>query len=118
MTTPLQSAVCPTPQRRHGRLVTPALPPRCSARLAKKAHNRTPTLLAAQNVLLKKLNITKDAPSEPADIQSYIDTFNRGLTVDEARLIAELFIDFVPIDGTPTSQDALGRTLVVQLPHC
>lgn len=54
-------------------------------------------MIAAQNVLLKKLNISRDGPPKAADIRAYINTFNRGLTVDDAHLIKKLFVDHVPM---------------------
>lgn len=94
---PLPPAICSEPRRRQARVTIPPRPPRRSTRLAKKARSCTLALLVVQNVLLKKLNITKDAPPEAADIQAYINKFNQGLTVDEAQLIEELFVDHVPM---------------------
>lgn len=93
---PVPQAICSTPCRRRARHPAPPRPPRHSTRLAKKARSRTPALVAAQNVLLKKLNITHDAPPEAADIETYIDIFQRGLSEEQARLIGELFVDYVP----------------------
>lgn len=53
-------------------------------------------MVAAQNVLLNKLGITTDAPPVPADIEAYVQTFQNGLTEEQARLIDELLMDYVP----------------------
>lgn len=92
----VQPPVCDAPRRRRARIAAPPHSPRRSVRLAMKSRRRTPALLAAQNVLLKKLGLTAEAPPEADDIVAYIHTFQNGHTEDQARLIDELFIDYVP----------------------
>lgn len=62
---------------------------------------RTPALVAAQNILMKKLNITGDGPPEAEDVEACIDTFRRGLTEEQVQFIDELFVDYVPSAAEP-----------------
>lgn len=62
--------------------------------------------MAAQNVLMRKLNITQDAPPEVDEIEAYINTFRRGLTEEQVRLIDELFVDYVPAAAEAEVVDA------------
>lgn len=93
VTTSVPMPTCTTPRRRRTRPMNPPQAPRRSTRLAKKASRRTPAAVAAQNVLMKKLNITKDAPPEANDIGAYITAFRNGLTEEQVRLIEDLFVE-------------------------
>jgi hypothetical protein len=53
--------------------------PRHSSRLAKKAMHRTPTVVAAQNVLMRKLGISGEE-LEPSDFEKYLQMFREGLS--------------------------------------
>lgn len=92
---PTPPAIGGLPHRRRSTSAPPK-PPRRSTRLAKKGHTRTPALLAAQNVLMRKLGITGDHPSTADHIDEYIEAFRQGLSEEQARLIAELFIEHAP----------------------
>lgn len=96
---PLPPAILPAPSKRTRRAPKKnALPatPRRSTRLAKKTMRRTPTVVAAQNVLLRKLGLAADAPSDSEDYMEYVRMFADGLTPDQARMIDELFAQRIP----------------------
>jgi hypothetical protein len=54
--------------------------PQHSARLAKKARNRAPALIATQNILMRKLGLCTMEPVESADFDCYLDLFKDGLS--------------------------------------
>lgn len=94
---PLPSMAAPAlPPCRRRRIHTLAEPPRRSERLAKKSRRRTPALVAAQNVLLRKLGITVGEAPESTHIDQYIRAFREGLTEEQARMITELFVEYIP----------------------
>lgn len=101
---PLPASVCFALTRRRAKLAQPQVQRR-SVRLAKKARTRTPAVVAAQNVLMRKLQFTQDAPPTSADIEAYINTFQQGLTEEQARLILELFAVHVPAPMQETVED-------------
>lgn len=105
---PIAPALQSTPTRRRTRLPAPPAPRtlRHSTRLARKARSRTPTVVAAQNVLLKKLNITTDGPPVAVDIEAYINEFQQGLTVEQSRLIMELFAAHLPEPSVEVAEEA------------
>jgi hypothetical protein len=70
----------------------PASVPHRSARLAKKALPHTPALVAAQNVLLKKLGLLVDQEITPDNLNWYIQMFKTGLSEEQAHLIIDLFV--------------------------
>jgi hypothetical protein len=81
--------------------------PRCSARVAKIAHSRTPAVAAAQNVLMKKLGISSEPQLDAADFERYISIFENGLTDEQIMLIRELFqADDAPLAGALADQEA------------
>lgn len=82
VTKPLPIAQLPAPRRRPGR-PAPIQPPRRSQRLAKKIRARTPAIVAAQNVLLRKLGITSNEPPVPEHIDQYLQAFSNGLTEEQ-----------------------------------
>jgi hypothetical protein len=56
-----------------------------SARLAKKARNRAPAMIIAQNVLLRKLRLRTAEHVESSDFDHYLNLFKEGLTEDQVR---------------------------------
>lgn len=94
-----------TPAAPRGYASAPPKPPWHSVRLAKKVHSRTPAMLAAQHVLMKKLGITGDQPPNSDNVEAYVQAFHRGLTEDQARLIAELFIEHMPLPSIVGEED-------------
>jgi hypothetical protein len=91
------SAVMVTPPRRcqRPRAILSA-PVWWSMRLAKKAISRPPTVVAAQNLLMRKLGITSRSSVETRDFNCYIKTFVEGLSLEQANLIDEIFMVSVP----------------------
>lgn len=63
-------------------------------------------MTAAQNILLKKLNITKDGPPVATDIEEYINKFRQGLTEEHVQLILELFAPHLPELSSALIKDA------------
>jgi hypothetical protein len=94
VTRPLQDPVLPSTPGHHGsRLnVAPPSAPRRSTWLAKKARSRAPALVAAHNVVMKKLCISTEPSLEMVDFERYINLFNDGLTEAQVKLIKELFL--------------------------
>ena len=78
---------------------------RRSVRLAKKARQRTPAVVAAQNVLLKKLGFAAEEPPTADDVDRYVQTFRDGLTEEQVKTIDELFVDHVPIDPDSVEEE-------------
>jgi hypothetical protein len=72
--------------------ILPTPPPRCrrrspplslsfhSTRLAKKAFCRAPVVVAAQNLLMMKLGLSKDEQLEVVDFEKYVHMFEEGLS--------------------------------------
>jgi hypothetical protein len=60
------------------------------ARLAKKSHQRLPTIIVVQNVLMKKLGIAFKPHVESTDFEWYINLFRQGLSMDQAKQMSEL----------------------------
>jgi hypothetical protein len=71
---------------------TAAAAPRRSTRLAKKALHRTPTVAAAQNLLMKKLRLVTDTEIATEDFEAYIRIFKEWLAQEQCKLIVELFM--------------------------
>jgi hypothetical protein len=91
------TALVSTPPRRRQRSRTASLvPPRRSVKLAKKAVNRPPAVIVAQNLLMRKLGLATSSSVEHQDFDRYIATFAEGLSEEQARLIEEVFLDNVP----------------------
>jgi hypothetical protein len=65
--------------------------PRRSARLAKKACGRTPAVVAAQNILLRKLGIAQEHHLESSHFEAYLSLFKEGLSEEQVHMIKELF---------------------------
>jgi hypothetical protein len=70
-------------QLHHRRSLTTAAPRR-SARLAKKSLRCTPTVVAAQNVLLKKLGLLVNQEITSDNLDHYIQMFEDGLSEEQA----------------------------------
>jgi hypothetical protein len=107
MTTNLPVAALQSmPVRRHTRrVITPAVPCR-SARLAKKAVNRTPAATAAQNLLMRNLGLLQDLNEiESADFDRYIKLFAEGLFETQAQMISDMFMDHVPVPALAESAE-------------
>ncbi|OEL17342.1 hypothetical protein BAE44_0021639 [Dichanthelium oligosanthes] len=88
---PLANPVLPLPLRRPRKKILPSAPPRRSNRLAKKALHRTPTLVAAQNVLIRKLGLARDSQIETGDYDRYVQLYKDGLSEEQTNSIRELF---------------------------
>ncbi|OEL22976.1 hypothetical protein BAE44_0016005, partial [Dichanthelium oligosanthes] len=86
----------PPPLRRPRRRAALQAPPRRSSRLARKAVRRTPALVAAQNLLMRKLRLSGEAQLETANFDRYIQLFQNGLSEDQTKLIGDLFVCSVP----------------------
>lgn len=65
-----------------------------------------PAVVTAQNVLLKKLNITTNGPPVAADIEAYINEFQQGLTMEQSRQIMELFAAHLPKPSVEVAEEA------------
>lgn len=96
---PIATTLPPPLPRPCGRRGRPARLPRRSSRLVKKTRNRTPAVLAVQNVLMRKLGITVDAPPEADDFAEYERIFHLGLTPAQVELIKELFHPHASVGG-------------------
>jgi hypothetical protein len=59
--------------------------------LAKKACGHTPAVAAAQNMLMKKLGITKAQQLEATDFERYLKLFKEGLSEEQTKVIQDLF---------------------------
>lgn len=71
---PVPTSLCSTSRRRRAKPVPPR-PPGRSTRLSKKARTCTPALVAAQNILLRKLQITNEEPPIAADVEANNNAF-------------------------------------------
>jgi hypothetical protein len=69
-----------TPPHRRRRAPAITLLPWCSAQLAKKVFHRAPVVAATQNVLMKKLDLSREGQLEAIDFERYVNLFNNGLT--------------------------------------
>jgi hypothetical protein len=47
-------------------------------------------VVAAQNILSRKLDLSREGQLEAADFEKYIKLFNNGLMEDQAHLVLEL----------------------------
>jgi hypothetical protein len=81
------------PGRRRSKARMINVAPWHSARLAKKARSRTPAVAAAQNVLMKKLGISKERQLETVDFERYITIFEKVLIDEQIKLIRDLFME-------------------------
>jgi hypothetical protein len=54
--------------------------PRRSTWLTKKAFHRSPAVVAAQNLLMKKLGLSNEGQLEAIDFERYLSMFNDGLS--------------------------------------
>ncbi|OEL37854.1 hypothetical protein BAE44_0001127 [Dichanthelium oligosanthes] len=107
---PLGPSVLPSPPplRRPRHRAALLAPPHRSSRLAKKAVCRTPSLIAAQNLLMRKLGLSGDSQLESGDFDRYIQMFKNGLTEEQTKLISELFVCSVPASvGLVGSEEAV-----------
>jgi hypothetical protein len=76
-------------------MTTLSVPPQ-SARLVKKAANRTPAVFAAKNLLMRKLKLLEvQNKIDSTDLDRYIRLFAEGLSEVQAQMIRELFMDHV-----------------------
>jgi hypothetical protein len=92
------TALQPTPIRHHThRVVTPVVP-RWSARLVKKVVHQTSAVVAAQNLLMRKLGLLQAQNKiESANFDDYIKLFAEGLSESQAQMINDMFMDHVPV---------------------
>jgi hypothetical protein len=73
--------------------------PRRSSRLAKKALQHTPVVAIVQNVLMHKMGVSTGQQLESADFDKYLKLFEEGLSLEQVKMIRELFSDAVPVQG-------------------
>jgi hypothetical protein len=79
----------------------PSMLHRRKSRLTKKAMQCTPTVVAPQNVLMRKLGVTGEGEMQSSDFEKYLQMFREGLTERQTELILELF------KGTPGMLESL-----------
>jgi hypothetical protein len=94
MAKPLPALAIPTPPPRLQPWVTVATSRR-SDRLAKKSLHRNPVVVAAQNILMKKLGLTSGPEITMDDVENYIHVFKEDISAEQAELISELFMQQV-----------------------
>ncbi|CAL5033832.1 unnamed protein product [Urochloa decumbens] len=102
-TRPLPETVILTspPRRRPRRTLQESLLPRRSSRIAKKTRGRLSNpVVAAQNVLMRKLGILQpEAEPDVNAVQQYTDLLSNGMSVSDAEAIDTIFPEHVPVDG-------------------
>ncbi|CAL4898611.1 unnamed protein product [Urochloa decumbens] len=88
------------PRRKPRKSFQESLLPRRSPRIAMKTRGRVSNpVVAAQNVLMRKLGIITENGEPDADaVQIYSDLCATGLSNDNAEAIDELFPDHIPVD--------------------
>jgi hypothetical protein len=86
----------PPPRRRCQSRVAPVSAPHRSARLAKKAINRPPAVVVAQNLLMHKLGLSAGKEASTEDFDRYIKMFANDLSEEQAKMIGDLFMNYVP----------------------
>ncbi|CAL5044434.1 unnamed protein product [Urochloa decumbens] len=108
-TKPLPETVVITspPRRKPRRTYQDSLLPRRSSRIAKKTKGRVSNpVVAAQNVLMRKLGILQpDAEPDAEAVQQYTDLMGTGLSESDAVAIDTIFPDHVPDDGELAGDD-------------
>jgi hypothetical protein len=62
----------------------------------KKAAHRTPVIVAAQNLLMRKLGLLSTAEVVPDDLERYSKLFAKGLSEEQVLMIQDLFMHRVP----------------------
>ncbi|CAL4891874.1 unnamed protein product [Urochloa decumbens] len=110
-TTPLPEPVMllPPQQRKARQRSEQTLLPRRSTRIAKNSRGRVSNpLVAAQNVLMRKLGIIKEEAEPDADaVQQYSELCCKGLSVSDAEAIDELFPEHIPVDDEADDDEEL-----------
>jgi hypothetical protein len=76
-----------------------------SIRLAKKAMGRSPVIVAAQNLLMRKLGLFSSGVEEVQGFKRYVNMFVDGLTEEQAHIIDELFMCHVPLSEPVRDED-------------
>jgi hypothetical protein len=89
-----KDALAPPPPKRCTKAVAPV--PHRSSRLVKKACGLTPVMATTQNGLMKKLGIVGVQQLEEPEIEQYLKLFKEGLTVEQTKMIQDLFKDHNP----------------------
>jgi hypothetical protein len=84
-----------TPRRRRTKPPSSSAPWR-NVRLAKKACNRTPAIVAAQNMLIHKLGLASGLQMDTTNFEKYIALFQGGLSEKRAKMVAELIASRLP----------------------
>jgi hypothetical protein len=74
------SALSTLPPKRHRRSTVKTTAPHRSTWLTKKAIHRTLAIEAAENMLMKKLNISRGTQLETSDFENYLQIFKEGST--------------------------------------
>jgi hypothetical protein len=90
---PLAALLISSPPLHRHRRNCPALAvvPHRRTRLAKKAASRSPAVVAAQNLLMKRHGLLSDGKVDTVSFDRYIKLFADGLSEQQAELIAGLF---------------------------
>jgi hypothetical protein len=65
-----------------------------------------PAVVVAQNLLMRKLRLTIQEQIEPQGFNHYFQMIVEGLTKDQAHLIEELFMSYVPVLEVVDDDDA------------
>jgi hypothetical protein len=65
-----------------------------------------PVVVAAQNLLMQKLELMFDVHVESADYTCYLELFLNGLTEEQVELIRDLFKDRYTVNGGATGTTA------------
>jgi hypothetical protein len=84
-------SLLPLRHRRRRNYPAPAVVPRRRTRLAKKAASHPPTVVAAQNLLMKRHGLLSDGKVDTVSFDRYVKLFADGLSEPQAELIAGLF---------------------------
>jgi hypothetical protein len=79
--------------------------PRRGISLAKKAMGRLPAVVAAQNLLMCKLDLSTTNEEDTQGLQHYIQMLVEGMTVEQAQEIDELFVSRVPMGALLDDDD-------------
>jgi hypothetical protein len=75
---------------------SPSSASRCKVRMTKKACNHTPTIVAAQNVLICKLGLASRPRMDTTVFEKYISLFQECLSEEQVKMVAELIASRLP----------------------
>jgi hypothetical protein len=92
---PLAGLTLPTPPL--WRRPPPVVVPHRSAHLAKKVARRSPAVVVAQNLLMKKLGLLLEGWVDSESFDCYVQMFIDGLTEHQVELIVGDFMPHAPV---------------------